>query len=128
MDIDDIGYQIIGAAMEVQNALGPGLLENVYKHVLAHELQQRDLLVEIEVPMNIIYKDQTFDFGYRADLIVEKSIIIELKTVEKLLPIHEAQLLTYLKLSNLELGYLINFNSTSIVHNHSFRRIVNNKK
>lgn len=128
MNIDDIGYQVIGAAMEVQNALGPGLLENVYKHVLAHELQQRDLLVEIEVPMNIVYKNQTFDLGYRADLIVEKSIIIELKTVERLLPIHEAQLLTYLKLSNLELGYLINFNSTSIVHNHSLRRIVNNKK
>lgn len=127
MDIDRIGYQIIGAAMEVQNALGPGLLENVYKHVLAHELKQRNLRVEVEVPINIVYKNQIFEIGYRADLIVEKSVIVELKTVDRLLPIHEAQLLTYLKLSNLELGYLINFNSTSIVHHHSFRRIVNNK-
>lgn len=114
--------------MEVQNELGPGLLENVYKHVLAHELRQRDLSVDIEVPMNIIYKGLTFNLGYRADLIVEKSIIIELKTVERLLPVHEAQLLTYLKLSGLELGYLINFNSTSLVYNKSFRRLVNNKK
>ncbi len=114
--------------MEVQNALGPGLLENVYKHVLAHELQQRNLSVEVEVPMNIVYKNMSFDLAYRADLIVEKSIIIELKTVERLLPIHDAQLLTYLKLSHLELGYLINFNSTSLVNNQSFRRIVNNKK
>ncbi len=110
--------------MSVQNELGPGLLENIYKHVLAFELRSRGLKVEVEVAIPVTYKGHTFDMGYRADLIVENSVLVELKTVENLSPIHEAQIMTYLKLTDIKLGYLINFNSTSMIPNRTYRRFI----
>jgi len=90
--------------------LGPGLLETAYRVCLAHELTQNDVSIEIEKSLPIRYRDVALDAGYRIDLLVERRIILELKSVDKLLPVHEAQLLTYLKLSGLHLGLLINFN------------------
>lgn len=127
MTEDEIGYTIVGAAMCIQNELGPGLLENIYKHVLAYELRSRGLKVDVEVAIPVTYKNHTFDMGYRADLIVEDSVIVELKTVENLTPIHEAQIITYLKLSDIKLGYLINFNSTSMISNKTYKRFINTK-
>jgi GxxExxY protein len=101
--------RIIGAAIEVHRHLGPGLLESAYEECLAYELRQSGLAVRRQVPLAVTYKGVTLDCGYRLDVVVEESIILELKTVERLLPIHEAQLLTYLRLSGLRKGLLLNF-------------------
>jgi GxxExxY protein len=101
---------IVDAAIKVHRALGPGLLENVYEACLTHELRQRGLSVETQVAVPIRYEGLILDGGLRLDLLVNGIAIIELKAVEKLLPVHEAQLLTYLKLSNRRLGFLLNFN------------------
>ncbi len=102
--------KIIGAAMEVHRALGPGLLESVYEACLVYELAQRGLKVEQQKPIPLVYKSVRLDCGYRLDLLVENTIIIEIKAVEELHPIHEAQLISYLKLSGFRVGLLINFN------------------
>jgi GxxExxY protein len=102
--------QIIGAAIEVHRHLGPGLLESAYEECLCYELQQQGLNFERQLPFKIEYKEIKIDRGYRLDLLVEDKIVVELKTVDKLLPMHEAQILTYLKLSGKHVGLLINFN------------------
>lgn len=102
--------QIIGAAMEVHRQLGPGLMENVYQICLAHELDLRGVKCQREKPLPIAYKGTQLDCGYRLDFLVEDKVVVELKAVEQLLPIHEAQLLTYLKISGCKVGLLINFN------------------
>ena len=110
MDINQLSSKIIGSAIEVHKALGPGLLESSYQKCLCHELGLRGIPFENEKPLPLIYKGEKLDCGYRLDLVVENAIIVELKSCEKLEPIHKAQLLTYLKLSGLKLGLLLNFN------------------
>lgn len=106
---DIISNKIIGLAIEIHRTLGPGLLESAYKECPCYELIQSGFSIKRQLPLPIIYKNVKLDCGYRIDIIVDDLVIIELKTVEKLLPIHEAQLLTYLKLSNKKLGLLLNF-------------------
>lgn len=101
---------IIGAAIDVHRALGPGLLESAYEACLAFELAEQDLHVERQKAIPVTYKSLELDAGYRLDLIVEKSVVLEIKSVDRLMPIHEAQLISYLKLGDYPLGLLINFN------------------
>jgi len=110
MDIESIARQIVDAAVKVHKALGPGLLESTYQTCLAFELKERGFQVETEVILPVQYGSITIDAGYRIDMLVESAIIIENKAVEKVLPIHQAQLLTYLKLHQCSLGFLINWN------------------
>ena len=107
---DELSKHIIGAAIEVHRNLGPGLLESAYEECLCYELSLNNILFERQKPLPIIYKGVHLNCGYRLDIVVEKLVIIELKNVEHIEPLHEAQLLTYLKLSDLWLGLLINFN------------------
>jgi GxxExxY protein len=106
---DPLTEQVIGAAIEVHRSLGPGLLESAYEECLCFELKQRGLLFQRQVALPVEYKSVRLDCGYRIDLVVKEELIIEIKTVEKLLPVHEAQLLTYLKLSGIKKGLLFNF-------------------
>ncbi|RLB83491.1 MAG: GxxExxY protein [Deltaproteobacteria bacterium] len=110
MDINKISSKIIGAAIEVHKALGPGLLESAYEECLCHELSLRGLSFESQKPLPVNYKGKRLDCGYRLDIVVENAIILELKSCDKIEPIHNAQLLTYLKLSGTSLGLLLNFN------------------
>lgn len=105
-----ISSLIIGAAIEVHRELGPGLLESVYEFCLAQELRNRNLLVDEQVHLPLFYKGQKLNKEFIIDLLIEKEIIVELKTVETILPVHEVQLVTYLKLAQKKLGLLINFN------------------
>ena len=100
---------IIGAAIEVHRALGPGLLESAYEQCLCHELSLQNLEFRRQVELPVRYKSVQFDCGYRIDVLVEERVVVELKSVERLLPIHEAQLMTYLKLSGRSVGLLLNF-------------------
>jgi GxxExxY protein len=109
---NDITQRVIGAAIEVHRQLGPGLLESAYEECLCHELQIRKLNFERQKPIPLVYKDAKLDCGYRLDLLVEGRIVVELKSVDGLGAIHEAIVLTYLKLSGHHLGLLINFNVT----------------
>jgi GxxExxY protein len=119
----DVSGQIVDAAMTVHSALGPGLLESAYETCLAHELRKRTLNVTTQQVLPITYDGVEIDAGYRIDLLIESSVIVELKSVDKLAPIHEAQLLSYLKLSGVKLGLLINFN---VVHlKDGVKRLVN---
>jgi len=106
----DLTQRVLGAAIEVHRALGPGLLESAYEECLCHELQLRRLTFDRQVDLPIAYKGIRLDCGYRLDIAVQNSVILELKSVEKLLPVHEAQLLTYLRLSDIRVGLLVNFN------------------
>ena len=115
--------QIIGAAIEVHRELGPGLLESAYQACLAHELRLRSLDVESEIPQPVEYKGKQVEVGYRLDMLVEGCVIVENKTVERLLPIHQAQLLTYMKLRGCKLGYLINWN-VSLIKNGIKRMVL----
>ena len=108
--LNAITDSIIGSAIQVHRALGPGLLESAYEACLAYELAKRRIRVEQQKPMPLIYEQVKLDCGYRIDLLVEGSVVIEIKSVEALAPIHEAQIITYLKLSGCKLGLLINFN------------------
>ena len=110
MAINQLSSKIIGSAIEVHKALGPGLLESSYQKCLCHELRLRGISFEEEKPFPLVYKGEELECGYRLDIIVENAIIVELKSCDKLEPIHKAQLLTYLKLSDLKLGLLLNFN------------------
>lgn len=105
----DLTGNIIGAAIEVHKEIGPGLLESVYETCLCHELSLRHLKFQKQVPLPVTYKGVKLDCGYRIDLIVEKTVLIELKSIENVLPIHEAQLMTYLTLAKIKVGLLINF-------------------
>lgn len=111
---NEISYLIRGAVFEVYNILGPGLLESVYQHALAFELSGRGLAIETEVPISVFYKDQKMDLGFRIDILVQQKVLIELKSVEELRKAHHRQVLPYLKLTNLKLGLLVNFNSSNI--------------
>ena len=108
--LNKITEAIIGAAIDVHRALGPGLLESVYQACLAYELHERGFTVETEKPLPLVYREVRLDCGYRMDLLVEGLVIVELKSVENLAPIHEAQIISYLKLSGCKAGLLINFN------------------
>lgn len=112
MEINQITEKIIGCAIEVHKKLGPGLLESAYEECLSFELQKAGLNVERQKPVPVIYKDIKLDCGYRMDLLVENTVIIELKTVDAFNPVHEAQILTYMKFGNKVIGLLINFNVT----------------
>jgi GxxExxY protein len=105
-----IAKKVVDAAFEIHTKLGPGLLESLYENCLVHEMVSRNLKVQRQVPVPVVYKNITFDDALRLDLLVEDCLIVELKAVETLLPIHQAQLLTYLKLTGHSLGLLINFN------------------
>ena len=126
MDINRLSSKIIGAAIEVHKALGPGLLESTYEECLCHELSLRGLSLERQKPLAVRYKGVKLDCGYRLDIVVEHAIILELKSCEKIEPIHRAQLLTYLKISGLNLGLLLNFNVT--VMRDGIIRMVNELK
>jgi GxxExxY protein len=110
MNMNQLSSKIIGAAIEVHKTLGPGLLESAYEECLCHELSIQGLLFEKQKPLSVDYKGKKLDCGYRMDIVVEKEVIIELKSCEKIEPIHKAQLLTYLKLSGLNLGLILNYN------------------
>ena len=112
MDENSLATEVIGAAIEVHRALGPGLLESAYHECLVHELELRQLTFEKEVPIALDYKGVVVGVAYRADLLVGNKLLVELKTVDRLLPVHKAQLVTYLRLTNRKLGLLINFNVT----------------
>ena len=109
MDENEIGKMVVDAAIAVHRELGPGLLESVYEAVLSLELQERELEVERQVPIPIVCRGHQFDEGFRADILVEDKVILELKSVEKVNNAHKKQLLTYLRLSQKRLGYLLNF-------------------
>lgn len=114
MDGDELSGSIIGAAIEVHRTLGPGLLESAYEECLAHELELREVSFSRQVSLPLEYKGMRLECGYRLDLVVAERLIVELKTVEKLLPIHEAQLLTYLKMTGIKTGLLSNFNVATL--------------
>jgi GxxExxY protein len=124
MDIEEVARQTVDAAIKVHRALGPGLLESAYQKCLEYELRKRGLQVECEVLLPVIYEGVQIDAGYRIDMLVEDCVIIENKTVEKLLPIHQAQLLTYLKLRDCRLGFLLNWNVPLM--KQGIKRMVNN--
>jgi GxxExxY protein len=121
-ETDEVASKIVDAAFAVHKALGPGLLESVYEACLLYELNKRGLKVERQVSLPVVYDNLRLDAGLRLDLVVEKRVIVELKAVEVLLPVHTAQLLTYLKLSGYRLGLLVNFNSALI--KEGIKRIV----
>ncbi len=110
MDNHHLTHEIIGAAIEVHRLLGPGLLESAYEECLCHELTLRNLGVQRQVPVPVVYKEVKLECGYRLDLVVEKRVILELKSIEAFSPVHEAVMLTYLRLSGFRIGLLINFN------------------
>lgn len=124
MDENDLSYKIIGAALALHKNIGPGLLESTYENALAYDLREAGLEVRKQVPMPFVYKEIKMDVGYRVDLLVESKVIVEVKSIEGLAPVHFAQLLTYLKLSHLKLGLLINFNCKLL--KEGIHRMVNN--
>lgn len=123
MTENEISNKIIGLAIEVHNALGPGLLESAYKECLYYRLIKEGFLVEKEKPMPLVYIDVKLDCGYRIDLLIERKVVIEIKSVESINNVHIAQTLTYLKLGKYKLGLLINFNVTLL--KDGIKRVVN---
>ncbi|MDO8631795.1 MAG: GxxExxY protein [Phycisphaerales bacterium] len=123
IEVDKITEAIIGAAIRVHRELGPGLLESAYEACLAFELAEHGMAVERQKPLPLVYHGVQIECGYRIDLLVENVVVVELKTVDKILPIHEAQLLSYLKLSGCKVGLVINFNV--VVLRDGIRRLVN---
>jgi GxxExxY protein len=122
-DIEAVGKTIVDAAVKVHKALGPGLLESAYQQCLAYELSQRGLTVATEVQMPVCYDGLALDAGYRVDMLVESGVVVENKAVDVLAPVHTAQILTYMKLGDFSLGYLINWNVALI--KDGIHRIVN---
>ncbi len=110
MTYNELTHQIIGAAIEVHRLLGPGLLESAYEECLSHELTLRNLKFRRQVPVPVVYKGIKLECGYRMDIVVEECVVLELKSIESVAPVHEATVLTYLRLSDKRLGLLINFN------------------
>jgi GxxExxY protein len=125
IEINQVTEAIIGAAIAVHRALGPGLLESTYASCLVYELRQRGFFVEPEKPLPVIYRGVRLDCGYRIDVLVEDKVIVELKSVDQIIPIHLAQLLSYLKLSGKTVGLVINFN-VNILATEGVRRVANN--
>ena len=123
MNENDISYDVRGAAFQVHNTLGPGLLESVYEKALSYELEEMGYTVERQVNIPMTYKEIEFEVGFRLDLLVNDLVIIEIKSVENLMDVHHKQLLTYLKLTEKKLGLLINFNAPTL--GRSIVRIVN---
>ncbi len=124
MEENEISYKIRGCIFSVYNTLGPGLLESVYEAALAHELSNIGLKVSTQVPIPVVYNDINLELGFRADIIVENKVIIEIKSIENIAEVHHKQVLTYLKLTGLKLGLLINFNTEDI--SKAIYRKVNN--
>ena len=114
MEFDDLSNRVIGCAIEVHRHLGPGLLESTYEQCLACELNRNGIAFQLQYPQPVHYKDIELDCGYRIDILVEGQLILELKSVEEIKGIHEAQLLTYMKLAAVKVGLLINFNVTRL--------------
>ena len=112
MELNEITQKIIGCAIQVHKNLGPGLLESAYEECLSYELIKNGLVIKRQQPTPVIYKEIKLECGYRIDILVENSVVVELKVVDEFNPVHEAQILTYMKLSNKSLGLLINFNIT----------------
>jgi GxxExxY protein len=124
MSLNELSEGIIGACIEVHKHLGPGLLESAYEECLAYELKARGMSFTRQQPLPVVYKGVHLDCGYLMDIVVEKQIILELKAVETLIPVHEAQIITYLKLTGLRLGLLINFNVPRLIQ--GVKRFANN--
>jgi GxxExxY protein len=123
MNENEIGKLVIDASMKVHTALGAGLLETIYETCLAHELEKQGLTVKKQAALPIVYDDLRVDNAFRIDLLVDDKVVVELKAIDKLLPVHTAQLLSYLKLGKFKLGYLLNFN---VVHmKDGIKRMVN---
>jgi GxxExxY protein len=110
LKFDELSNRVIGCALEVHRNLGPGLLESTYENCLAHEFHIGSIPFKLQYPLPVEYKGIKLDCGYRIDIMVDNRLIVEIKSVDKILPIHQAQLLTYLKLSNISIGLLMNFN------------------
>lgn len=113
-ETNDLAYKILGCAYKVHSELGPGLLESAYEHCLCYELGKEDIRFERQKELPVIYYDQKIDCGYKIDILVENRIVLELKAIDEFTSVHKAQLMTYMKLSNTHLGYLINFNCSSL--------------
>jgi len=124
MTENELAAIVVDACYRIHTGMGPGLLESVYEIVLAKELERRGLRVQRQVPVLIVWEDMVFEEGFRADIIVEDKLIIELKSVENIAPVHSKQLLTYLRLTNKRLGLLVNFGDVLI--KNGIKRIVNN--
>ena len=124
--INEVSGEIIGAAMEVHKTIGPGLLESAYQACLCHELGLRNVKFKAQVPIPVIYKNEQLDCGYRLDLLVEGLVVVELKACEQILAIHKAQILTYLKLLDKQLGLILNFNVPLM--RDGIQRVVNGLK
>jgi GxxExxY protein len=122
MKENDISYKIIGAIFKVYRELGPGLLESVYEAALLYQLKKDGLEAKSQVPVPVIYDEQELNIGFRIDILVENMVIIEIKSVEELSRVHHKQVLTYLKLTKLKLGILVNFNSDNVL-NSIFRKV-----
>jgi len=123
VEINDVTGAVVDAAIKVHSVLGPGLLESAYHACLAYELRKRGLKVFTQVELPVVYEGVRIDVGYRIDLIVEDSIVVELKTVSKLMPVHEAQLLSHLKLGRFRAGLLINFHAARL--KDGIKRMIN---
>ena len=123
MEEEAISKEIVDSAIKVHTTLGCGLLEGIYEACLAHELAKRSLVVRKQVAMPVLYEGVTLDAGYRLDLLIAEKVVVEVKAVERMLPLHVAQLLTYLKLGGYKLGLLLNFNSVHL--RHGIRRVIN---
>ena len=123
MTENELSNKIIGVAIELHRILGPGLLESAYENALSYDLKEVGIEVKQQMPMPFVYKEIKLDVGYRLDLLIEKKVIVEIKSVEMLVPVHYAQLLTYLRLSNIKLGLLINFNTKLL--KDGIHRVVN---
>lgn len=124
MNENDISYQIIGAALKVHRKVGPGLLESAYESALVFELEQLKFKVDQQVTLPFYYEDVKLEAGYRIDIMVNKLVIVEIKSVENLMTVHYSQVLTYLRLTNIKLGLLINFNT--VILKDGIHRVVNN--
>jgi GxxExxY protein len=116
MDIEEISRMIVDSAIKIHRTFGPGLLESAYQKCLAHDLTKRGLKVECEVTLPIVYDGQTIESGYRVDRLVEDCVIIENKTVDQILPVHQAQLLTHMRLRRINLGFILNWKAPMMKH------------
>jgi GxxExxY protein len=124
-EVDRLAALVVDACIKIHKSVGPGLLESVYERILAYELEQRGCQVARQVSIPVAYDEMTFDEGFRADLLVNDLLIIELKSIEKLLPVHKKQVLTYLRLTKLPLGLLVNFGEELM--KTGIHRIINNR-
>jgi GxxExxY protein len=125
VELNDLTYQIRGAIYKVHSTLGPGLFESVYEAALIYELKQLNLAVESQVGIPVMYNGVELELGFRLDILIENTVIIEIKSVETLLDVHKKQLLTYLKLGDKKIGFLVNFNVASLINKESLIRIIN---